>query len=107
MLAGCVATRSDLDRMHRRLDDMERGGSVAEMRAAIAATKAEVESVAQDVSDRPGIWSRYALEIILAAVTASVPTAVAATNIVRNRARVKRGEAVAVPKSPKKAKAAA
>lgn len=98
---SCVATTSDLDRIHTRIEAVEsavESGDCAEIKAALADTKAEVASVAREVESRPGVWSRFALEIILASVGVAVPAAVGATNVVRNRARIKRGERVDIPK---------
>lgn len=118
-LASCVATTGDLDRIHMRIEQGEERIEVAlvqfeaglveaeevtgAVRKSLADTKAEVKAVAEDVSERPGLWSRFALEIMLAAVGVAVPSAVGATNLVRNRARVKRGEPVRVPKAAKRA----
>lgn len=108
LLSSCVATTGDLDRIHTRIEAVEsavESGNCAEVQAALARTKAEVASVAREVESRPGVWSRFALEVILAAVGVAVPSAVGATNLVRNRARVKRGEPVKVPSAPVKGKA--
>ena len=108
LCCSCVATSSDLDRLDARLQSMESAvdaGDCAALKVALSETRAEVASVASEVDKRPGLWSRFALEIILATVGVTVPTAMGATNVVRNRARAKRGEPVAVPKAPKQAKA--
>lgn len=96
LLAGC-ATAGDLARVHARIESVEvafESGDCAAVQEALSATKQEVAVIAREVDERSGVWSRFALEIILAAVGVAVPSAVGATNIVRNRARVKRGEPV-------------
>lgn len=97
LCASCVATTGDLGRIHARIAEVEvalDAGDCDEIRSALADTRATVDEVKRDVEERPGLWSRFALEIILAAVGVAVPSAVGATNLVRNRARVKRGEPV-------------
>lgn len=95
-LSSCVATTADLDRIHFRLDGMEAAiESGGDVRAAIAATKQEVAVIAREVEER----SVLAWEVVLAAVSVAVPGSVAATNALRNRARAKRGEPVAIPRT--------
>lgn len=107
LLASCVATTGDLERIHARIGEVERAfesgsvehGEVNAVRIALKRTQDEVKAVAREVENRPGVWSRFALEIILASVGVAVPSAVGATNLVRNRARVKRGERVSTAKT--------
>lgn len=104
LLCGCVATTADLDRIHARIESVEAAvdaGDCALVKATLADTRATVAEVAEGVTHRPGIWSRFALEIILAAVGVAVPSAIGATNLVRNRARLKRGEPVKAPSKRK------
>jgi len=112
VLSGCVATRGDLEQLEKRiaageaeigvaLDRFEAGLSSAHetagtVRVALAENRAEVARVADTVQKRGALWSQYALEIIGAAVAASVPGSVVATNAIRNRARRRRGEPVKV-----------
>lgn len=101
-LCGCVATTGDLDRIHARIEHVEaavESGDCEEIKSALADTRATVADVAREVDERGGVWSRFALEIILASVGVAVPSAVGATNLVRNRARLKRGEQVTVPRT--------